>query len=216
MAGRPDTWSGTVHDSSYWTERYRSGGNSGSGSAGRNLAFKANFVRDFLVKHQLREVLDIGCGNGGIIPSLPEINYHGIDFAKPAIDYCQAKWGETGSRKFTHVTEVQGNSASAEVVLVLEVLMHITDDKDYERFLRACLSMAEKFVVLQTPLKADLGKRQKPAPHERYRDIFLSLIPHYGDFEVFQIQLAPGMSIADREAGIVGSLASDFVVLRRK
>ena len=43
---------------------YASGGSSGPGSYGRLAAGKADFLNRFVEDHQIKTVLEIGCGDG--------------------------------------------------------------------------------------------------------------------------------------------------------
>lgn len=207
---------GLTDDANYWRARYSAGGSSGTGSEGQNLAFKGNFVSTFIRENQVDTVLDVGCGQGAIIPFLSNVEYLGVDFAEPAVRYCVARWGETEKRKFRHVHRVQSLSTSSDAVLLLEVLMHVTDDEEYRTLLETCFSLAKRFVIIQSPLIADLGRKEKRPPHEKYRDLLVSLIPYYPNFEVLQVHFAPEMTIEKRLAGEIGSLASDFLVMKRK
>ena len=57
---RPKRFSGSL---SYWEERYSTGGNSGVGSYGKFAEFKATTLNEFVAKHNLRSVIEFGCGD---------------------------------------------------------------------------------------------------------------------------------------------------------
>lgn len=44
----------------YWEDRYRRGGNSGSGSYGRLAAFKAEVLNEFVASHAISEMVEFG------------------------------------------------------------------------------------------------------------------------------------------------------------
>jgi hypothetical protein len=49
---------------SYWEERYASGGTSGKGSYGELVEFKAKVLNEFVLKKQVKNIIEFGCGDG--------------------------------------------------------------------------------------------------------------------------------------------------------
>ena len=48
----------------YWINRYISGGNSGSGSAGKFATFKPDVINTFITKTGIRTIIEVGVVHG--------------------------------------------------------------------------------------------------------------------------------------------------------
>jgi hypothetical protein len=81
--------------SSYWEDRYRQGGTSGSGSFfGRLAEFKADVVNGFVEKMGIQTVIELGCGDGAQLALARYPRYVGIDVAEGSISVCRRRFGE--------------------------------------------------------------------------------------------------------------------------
>jgi hypothetical protein len=49
---------------SFWENRYRTGGTSGSGSYGRLAEFKAEILNEFVRERGVSSIIEFGCGDG--------------------------------------------------------------------------------------------------------------------------------------------------------
>jgi predicted TPR repeat methyltransferase len=115
----------------YWNDRYKSGGDSGAGSYGLLAIFKAEIINDFVEKNNINTVLEFGCGDGN---QLTLANYHiykGIDISEAAINICKNTFQNDLSKVF--LTEHDGTKA--ELVLSLDVLFHIIDEKELHEYI---------------------------------------------------------------------------------
>ena len=48
----------------YWNKRYKNGGNSGSGSYNHLAKFKADVINDFVLKNNIKSIVDYDVGDG--------------------------------------------------------------------------------------------------------------------------------------------------------
>lgn len=78
--------------SKYWDERYKFGGNSGSGSYGRLSEFKAEIINSFILKNKLHSAIEIGCGDGNQTSLIKVKNYTATDISETAIKKCKEKF----------------------------------------------------------------------------------------------------------------------------
>ena len=73
----------------YWRQRYRRGGDSGTGSGGASAHHKSAVLNDFVHQHAIRSVIEFGCGDGRqlLLADYPE--YVGYDISPEAVARCQ-------------------------------------------------------------------------------------------------------------------------------
>ena len=75
----------------YWEERYSQGGNSGAGSYGHLAEFKAEVINGFIEQHEIKNVIEWGCGDGNQLGLFRCEEYIGYDVSETAIEICCKK-----------------------------------------------------------------------------------------------------------------------------
>src|ERR1700678_128595 len=96
----PPVRPGGFRSAEYWENRYRTGGNSGVGSYGKLATFKARFINDFIRAHQIKRLLDLGCGDGNQAGFLEVENYLGFDVSPSAVQRCRDRFKGDPRRRF--------------------------------------------------------------------------------------------------------------------
>jgi 2-polyprenyl-3-methyl-5-hydroxy-6-metoxy-1,4-benzoquinol methylase len=96
-------------------------------------------VRSTLVKKIINKnakILDIGCGTGKILESLPAVDYYGYDISKKYINYAKKKY-KSKRNKFYHkkfnINEVD-NIPKIDFILLFGVIHHLEDEELHELF----------------------------------------------------------------------------------
>jgi SAM-dependent methyltransferase len=77
-------------------------------------------------------LLDIGCGPGTLLYSLPPVRYHGFDLNADYISFAQRRFGQNDERQFRcqRVGEEQLTETDRyDVVLAVGLLHHLDDDE---------------------------------------------------------------------------------------
>lgn len=114
----------------YWNDRYMSGGNSGNGSYGKQLASKLLMLKGL----GINTITDIGCGdfNFGthLLEVYPKAKYHGYDISEVIVEKNKALFPQ-----HTFTTIKDEDFEPADLVLCVDVLLHILDDEEEKRFL---------------------------------------------------------------------------------
>ena len=70
----------------YWEDRYYYGGNSGKGSYAKDAIQKANFLNDTILNYGLKNIIDVGCGDGNNLKLFKSEFYIGIDVSKTIVE----------------------------------------------------------------------------------------------------------------------------------
>src|SRR3954467_11496426 len=95
----------------YWEKRYAGGGDSGAGSYGRFADFKAEVLNEFVEAHAIRNVIELGCGDGNqlVLARYPE--YLGLDVSPAAVARCRERFASDAGKSFRLMSEYRGEKA---------------------------------------------------------------------------------------------------------
>ena len=109
------------------------GDGSGGGSDPKNAAAYVTFLNGFLAALKPATVLDIGCGDGRMAGAInwQGAHYIGIDVAQPALDLFRQWSGDmktARSVEFWPANAITEKLPFADLVLIREVLQHLTND----------------------------------------------------------------------------------------
>lgn len=164
----------------YWESRYRSDGDSGPGSFGRLADFKARVLNDFVREHDIRTVIELGCGDGNQLDLAEYPSYTGVDVSLEAIERCRARFGTDQTKRFMLLDQL-GAREKAELALSLDVIYHLVEDGVLEAHFRTLDRLATRYVILYT--SDGTPQVDHPVkPHVRHRPIqddVIRLLPHW-------------------------------------
>jgi SAM-dependent methyltransferase len=146
----------------YWELRYRAGGTSGMGSAGRLARFKAGVINRFIAANGIRDVIDLGCGDASQLALLElPADYVGVDVSPTALARCATRFPD---RRFV-TPDALRTVSPAELTLSLDVIYHLVEDHVFTATMRTLFAWATRFVVIYASnMDADW-----PAAHVRHR-----------------------------------------------
>jgi SAM-dependent methyltransferase len=130
----------------YWIARYREGGNSGAGSYNRLAEFKAEVLNEFVASHDIRDVIEFGCGDGNQLTLATYPSYLGLDVSPHAIDGCARRFAGDASKSFMLMRDYTGQTAT--LALSLDVIYHLTEDVVYETYMSVLFEAATDYVVI--------------------------------------------------------------------
>lgn len=136
----------------YWDRRYRDGRSSGAGSEGDEGAYKAAYVSQFIAEHNVKSVVDWGCGDGQVLAQidLRDAQYIGVDVSPIMIARLRNDKTFPEPRYLFHTTDSYstGTRTQFELGLSMDVLFHFPDDRDYSEYLLRLFMCAEKYVII--------------------------------------------------------------------
>jgi SAM-dependent methyltransferase len=145
----------------YWEARYRAGGTSGAGSRGRLAQFKADIINALIAERHIATVIDLGCGDGGLLPLLRLPAYLGVDVSPTALVRCAARCPHLRFLPFDAIDTI----APAELGLSIDVIFHLVEDPVFGRYMAALFAHATRFVLIY----ASNVDRNWSSPHVRHR-----------------------------------------------
>jgi hypothetical protein len=131
----------------YWDRRYKTGGNSGSGSYNRLAEFKASFLNSFVDQHQIASVIEYGSGDGAQLKLAHYPSYTGVDVSPKAVEMCRILFASDASKRFLQLDAVDPGFV-ADLSLSLDVVYHLVEDPIYDAYMRRLFESARRFVIV--------------------------------------------------------------------
>jgi hypothetical protein len=149
----------------YWEERYASGGNSGPGSYGAEAEYKAKFLNDFVVEHNIQGVIEFGCGDGNQLALARYPRYLGLDISTTVLQACIKRFSYDRTKFFSHPAIAAEEQAYADLTISLDVIYHLIEDPVFHLYMSHLFAASTGFVIIY----ADDVDRDDPAEHVRWR-----------------------------------------------
>lgn len=133
----------------YWNERYKKGGNSGSGSYNRLAEFKAEIINKFVKDYNIYSVIEWGCGDGNQLSMANYTEYLGYDVSEKAIDICRKRFMEDKTKKFIWCGGKSFTSRfKADLTLSLDVIYHLVEDEVFQIYMDRLFNSSIKYVCI--------------------------------------------------------------------
>ena len=182
-----------VFDSvSYWKNRYRNGGNSGSGSYGKLAEFKADSFNRFVEENDISSCIEYGCGDGNQL-SLMKINkYLGLDVSPDTIEAVAKKFEGDSGKQFETYDPIMfkiSDRYKADISLSMDVILHLIEESRYLDYLRNLFNSSNCFVGIFNTATDE--QPTKMAIHNRFRDHRKWITKHAPDFQPVACDLTP-------------------------
>jgi hypothetical protein len=154
----------------YWNRRYARGGTSGPGSYGRLAHFKAETLNALVVRHDVRSLIEFGCGDGHQLSLARYPAYTGLDVSPAALQRCIEQFGSDPTKSFflynRHAFHDPRAQLSADAALSLDVIYHLSEDEVFESYMRHLFQAAKRFVIIYS---SNFDERT-PAAYLRHRE----------------------------------------------
>jgi SAM-dependent methyltransferase len=175
----------------YWKNRYRTGGNSGSGSYGELAKFKANSFNDFVKNHQIQSCIEYGCGDGNQLSLMRIDKYLGLDLSPEVIQAISSKFRD--NNKSFEVYDPDHFKLSpeyqADISLSMDVILHLIEDERYEKYMRNLFDSGIRFVGIFNT--ATDRQPEKMAVHNRFRDHTMWVQERAPEFQLVSTDFTP-------------------------
>jgi hypothetical protein len=136
----------------YWDRHYAAGGTSGDGSYGHLGAFKAEVLGAFVARNAITSCIEFGCGDGNQLGLVPWPRYIGLDVSVAAVTRCIKRYANDPTKSFflyhPGCFADWSGVLRADVAVSLDVVYHVTDDRQYDRYMKDLCDAARRFVVV--------------------------------------------------------------------
>lgn len=136
----------TFQSSTYWENRYSTGGNSGSGSYGKSARFKAKFLNNFVVDKSINSIVEFGCGDGNQLLLSRYLDYTGYDVSPTSIKLCKELFRNDNSKKFFHLSEY--NNEKFDLSISMDVIYHLIEEQVYFDHLHNLFNSSKNYVII--------------------------------------------------------------------
>ena len=153
------------NSSTYWEDRYKTGGKSGSGSYYELAEYKAEIINDFVRKYNINTVIEHGCGDGNQLGYGQYKSYIGFDESTEAVSICKRKYKDDKSKSFKINQEYRGEVA--DLTLSLDVIYHLVEDDVFESYIKRLFESSSKYVFIYS---SDLEEQNQTMDHVKHRN----------------------------------------------
>jgi hypothetical protein len=127
----------------FWNQRYGENPELGSGIGSRGEArdYKRHLLEDAITRWRPHTILDIGCGDLEVGSALPVEGYTGLDFSEVVVSSNREKYPD---RRFVAGDFLEMTPTHADMVVCLDVLIHMASREDYRSFVRKLVKSTQK------------------------------------------------------------------------
>lgn len=162
----------------YWKQRYNLGGTSGAGSYSELAELKAAIINQVVQKENINSVIEFGCGDGNQLKLAKYKSYIGFDISEQAIAQCKNLYSNDKSKTFKLLKNYDGETA--ELVLSLDVIYHLIEDKVYHNYMNRLFNSASRFVIIYSS-NTDKQKsfQMNHIKHRRFSDWIKKYQPNW-------------------------------------
>ena len=182
----------TFSSAAYWEARYAGGGTSGDGSRGDNARSKADYLNRFVKDHEVRSVVEFGCGDGWQLSLANYPDYVGLDVSETAVEKCRTLFAMDTHKRFYRLPTLW--PLTAELVLSLDVTYHLVEQAVYDQHLNDVFGSATRFVILYTTDSDLVDPSLVSAEHVLHRPVCRDVTSRFGGWLMIDTVLTAGGS----------------------
>ncbi len=149
----------------YWQERYKKGGNSGTGSYNILARFKAEVINLFIKDHQIHSVVEYGCGDGNQLKYYDFKNYLGYDVSRKSIKLCTKEFGHDKTKKFKLVDKY--TDEKFDLGLSIDVIYHLIEDSVFNEYMKKLFNGSTKYIIIYSSDSDEVVVESSPHVKQR-------------------------------------------------
>lgn len=131
----------------YWDSRWRDGPPC-PGSNGDTAASKAAWLNAAVQDLDVRSIVDWGCGDGGQAALVNVGMYVGIEVAPSAWEAASVALATRDNCCVVLAPPGQQITVRADMAVSMDVVFHLTDDREYEEWIARVFGSASRFVAV--------------------------------------------------------------------
>ena len=103
-------------------------------------------LNTFVEHHQVKSVIEFGCGDGNQLKLAKYPTYLGLDVSSAAISRCRELFESDPQKSFRLTSEYRGETA--DLALSLDVIYHLVEDEVFEHYMRLLFKAASRYVII--------------------------------------------------------------------
>jgi hypothetical protein len=191
---------------SFWEHRYADGGTSGGGSYGSFAEAKASFINAYVAAHNVRSVIEFGCGDGNQLSLADYPAYVGLDVATTAIGLCQRRFAGDRTKSFFRYDGScfidHAGLFTAELAISLDVVYHLVEDEVFDAYMSHLFAAAQRYVIIYATNTVILDT----GPHVRHREFVPWVRERCEQWRLVEVAAGPAS----------GAARADFYVYERE
>jgi len=135
----------------YWENRYKANGNSGSGSMNDLQIFKSDTINQFIKQNNIESLIEYGSGDGNQAQQLKVNKYIGFDVSDTVIAKCIKRFRDDKSKHFIHYDGMMLNTQyfnSCDLTISTDVLFHLIEQNVYDLYIENLFKTSNKYVII--------------------------------------------------------------------
>lgn len=129
----------------YWENRYRTGGNSGAGSTGDLLSWKAGIVNEIIKEAGVKSGLELGAGDGKFANLLSLESYFGYEISPSAVSLANKNINKPN---YKVSTKTPFHFRKFDMTMSVDVIYHILHEREFNRHMTKLFYAAKRLVVI--------------------------------------------------------------------
>ena len=146
-----------IYSEAVWGTNEEGLGFSGGGSLSKNTLVYRGFLQEFIREHNIKTVIDVGCGDWEFSRYIDwsNVHYTGYDVVAPLIERDRERYGAPNIQ-FIHANFLDTDLPPADLILCKHVLQHLSN-ADIEKFLEQLPKFTHCLLTNQVELDTLLG-----------------------------------------------------------
>ncbi len=149
----------------YWQNRYKKGGNSGTGSYNLLAEFKAEVINNFIKQNNIDTVVEFGCGDGNQLKYYALNKYTGYDVSIESINICKKIFENDLTKKFKLITDY--SIEGFDLAMSIDVIYHLIEDDVFDDYMKKLFNINNKYVIIYSSNTNINPKKRCPHVLER-------------------------------------------------
>lgn len=174
----------------YWINNYEKGGNSGEGSYNIFAKQKGEMVNDFIRTHNIKKIIELGCGDGNQLSyyNLNNVRYYGFDVSEKAINLCKEKHKHYLNKSFFVIDDnfivPKATDNTIDLALSMDVIFHLIEDTVFYEHLDILFNSSQKYVMI---FGVNIENTKNEPAHVKHRMFVPIILDRFKDWELYKI-----------------------------
>ena len=103
-------------------------------------------MNDFVVKHDIKTIIEYGCGDGNQLKLAKYPSYIGFDVSPHAVSKCENDFFSDASKTFKTMKSYRNETA--ELTLSLDVIYHLVEAEIFVEYMNRLFNSSERYVII--------------------------------------------------------------------